>query len=239
MTLDNPSIVDFPLRGEGWVAVTTPATRVPSHGVDILGQRYAYDILKLDRNTGRYHAAGWLRTLVFGVQTRECFAWGAPVHSPVDGTVVRAFGAVQERERVHPIREAIRALKNGVMFRPRRLDAILGNHVIVDAGGFFAAFVHLAPGSVSVVQGQRVNRGEILGRIGHTGNSTSPHLHFQLMDSADPLTANGIACAFAAYEVARNGGWIRVTNGIPRRDEHLRSIAATQDRGIGARPPIR
>ena len=46
--LDDPVVVDFPLRGEGWMAVTTPAHRVPSHGTDMLGQRYAYDLLKVD-----------------------------------------------------------------------------------------------------------------------------------------------------------------------------------------------
>ena len=62
-------------------------------------------------------------------------------------------------------------------------------------------FAHLQPGSVSVAAGQRVRAGDLLGRVGHTGNSTSPHLHFQLMDSADLLQAHGIACAFTAYEV--------------------------------------
>ena len=38
---ERPVVVDFPLRGENWMAVTTPAHRVPSHGTDMLGQRYA------------------------------------------------------------------------------------------------------------------------------------------------------------------------------------------------------
>ena len=65
-------------------------------------------------------------------------------------------------------------------------------------GGTYALYAHLAPGSVAVSPGQRVRVGEVLGRVGHSGNSTAPHLHFQLMDSPDPWQARGIPCAFAA-----------------------------------------
>lgn len=223
--LYNPTVVEFPLRGEGWMAVTTPSTRVPSHGVDILGQRYAFDLLKVDQRQGvHYHPAGSVRGLLVGSRTRDCYAWGAPVHAPLDGEVVRAVDGIPERGWIHPIREVVLAIRNGLTFRPSRLPAILGNHVIVRSGDVYAAFVHLAPGTVAVVDGQSVGTGDVLGRIGHTGNSTSPHLHFQLMDSADPMTAQGIACAFRAYEVERNGSWVRVTNGIPGRRDRLRSV---------------
>lgn len=219
--LDDPVVVDFPLRGEGWFAVTTPAARVPSHGTDMLGQRYAYDFVRLDHRR-RYHPAGALRTLVVGVPTRECYAWGSPIHSPVDGEVIRAVDGAPERQRVHPLREIFLLLRNALTFRPARLPAILGNHVIIRSGDVYAAFAHLAPGSVAVSAGRRVAIGDVIGRVGHTGNSTSPHLHFQLMDSADLLRAQGIPCAFRGYEVKRNGTWVGVSGGIPGHTERLR-----------------
>lgn len=176
-----------------------------------------------------YHPAGSVRGLLFGSRTRDCYAWGAPVHAPLDGEVVRAVDGIAERAWVHPIREMVLAIKNGLTFRLSRLPAILGNHVIVRSGDVYAAFVHLAPGTVPVVEGQRLSTGDVIGRIGHTGNSTSPHLHFQLMDSADPMTAQGIACAFRAYEVEREGSWIRVTNGIPGGRDRLRSVEPEDD----------
>jgi hypothetical protein len=218
MTSDDPVVVAFPLRGEGWVAVTSPADRVPSHGTDALGQRYAFDFLRTDGRPGlHYHPAGWLRTLLIGVPTRECHAWGAPVHAPFDGEIVLAVDGHRERER-----EAVLALANAVTFRPSRLNAILGNHVIARRGRVFAAFAHLAPGSVSVRPGQSVGEGDVIGRVGHTGNSTSPHLHFQLMDAAEPFAARGVPCAFASYEVVRDGAWVRVERGVPGRSDRLR-----------------
>jgi hypothetical protein len=216
-------VVDFPLRGSGWVAVNSPADRVPSHGTDILGQRYAYDFIVTDERPGlHYHPAGWLRILVLGVRTRDCYAWGAPVHAPFDGEIVLAVDGHPERERVHPVREAILAVKNGLTFRPDRLPSILGNHVVARSGDVYAAFAHLAPGSVEVRPGQQVRIGEQLGRVGHTGNSTTPHLHFQLMDSADPLVARAIPCAFRSYETMGDGGWQAVENGVPGRHDRVR-----------------
>lgn len=225
-TLDDPVVVDFPLRGEGWMAVTTPAHRVPSHGTDMLGQRYAYDLLKVDGRPGvHFHPAGTLRGNLVGGLTRECYAWGAPIHAPFDAEVVQAVDGVPEREWIHPAQELFHMLKNAATFTPDKLPSILGNHVILRSGDVFAGLVHMAPGSVSVAVGQRVATGAVLGRVGHTGNSTAPHLHFQLMDSADPLTARGIPCAFRSYEVERDGAWVPVSNGIPGRRERIRSVA--------------
>ena len=223
--LSNPVVVEFPLRGEGWVAVNSPADRIPSHGTNILGQRFSYDFLMADQRTRlHYHPAGWLRTFLFGVPTRECYAWGAPVHSPFDGEVVLAVDGYPERTRIHPVREALLLLKNALTFTPAQLPSILGNHVIVRSGDVYAGLVHLAPGSVATREGQPVRVGEVIGRVGHTGNSTTPHLHFQLMDAADPTVASGVPCAFSTYEVFQGGIWQTVHDGIPGKSDRIRMI---------------
>ena len=135
-TLENPVVVEFPLRGEDWMAVTTPAHRVPSHGTDMLGQRYAYDFLKVDRRSGvHFHPASTLRGELFGGATRESYAWGASIHAPFDAEVVHAVDGMEERQWIHPARELAHQVKNAVTFTPEKLPSILGNHVILRATG--------------------------------------------------------------------------------------------------------
>ena len=217
-------VVDFPLRGEDWVALNSPADQVPSHGTDMLGQRFAFDFIRVDDRPGiNPHPAGNLG-MITGVRAQGCYAWGAPVHAPFDGEVVRAVDGFEERSWLHPVREIAHVVYNSLTFRPSRMARIMGNHVVVRGEGFFGAFAHFAPGSVAVAPGQAVATGDVLGRVGHTGNSTMPHLHFQLMDSDDPLTATGVPCAFRAYEVRRDGGWVQVRDGIPGKADRIRDV---------------
>ena len=100
----------------------------------------------------------------------------------------------------------------------------MGNQVIVRSDGIYAAYVHLAPASVQAEVGRRVSRGDVLGLVGSTGNSTAPHLHFQVMDDANPLVARAIPAVFARYEVWRNGQWQQVQNSVPTTTERIRAM---------------
>jgi hypothetical protein len=227
--LDDPAVVDFPLGGE-WSVERTPAYRIPSHGTDMLGQRFAYDLVRTDHRRGFHlHPARTLRWYLIGGRTRDCYGWGQPVHAAFAGEIVEAVDGMPERQWLHIVREYWFALKNVLVFGLARRGfdpaRLAGNHVIIRAGRTYALYAHLAPGSVAVTRGQEVRVGQVIGRVGHTGNSTAPHLHFQLMDSADPLTAKGIPCAFAEYLIQRGGQWQRVQRGIPGRLERIRSAS--------------
>jgi murein DD-endopeptidase MepM/ murein hydrolase activator NlpD len=62
-----------------------------------------------------------------------------------------------------------------------------GNYVVIrhDYDGIYSIYAHMVDGSITVKRGQSVKRGEILGQVGNTGNSTGPHLHFELRRIAD------------------------------------------------------
>ena len=65
--------------------------------------------------------------------------------------------------------------------------------------GVYAFYAHLQPGSIRVQIGETVTKGQVLGLLGNTGNSTGPHLHFQLADGPDILTATSLPFVIDQY----------------------------------------
>ena len=62
----------------------------------------------------------------------------------------------------------------------------LGWHVIVDHGdGYTTTYAHLSSFAVGV--GERVGQGQMVGRVGATGQSTGPHVHFEVRRNGAPL----------------------------------------------------
>ena len=54
---------------------------------------------------------------------------------------------------------------------------------------------------IEVEPGDRVVTGQPIGRLGNSGNSIGPHLHFGLIDELNPLTANSVPMVFDTYEL--------------------------------------
>ncbi len=71
--------------------------------------------------------------------------------------------------------------------------------------GTHALYAHVQRGSFTVREGERVRAGQVVARCGNSGNSTEPHVHFQLMDGPDPDTARGVPFTWRGIGVPRNG----------------------------------
>lgn len=224
--MKNPIIMGFPLRGE-WLSPNTPGTKIPSHGTNQLGTRYAYDFIQVDwKRLGLPAYRGSLvQYLLHGMPLKEYYCWGQDVYSPCDGIVIQAQDGYEERERTNLRSDMANAYKNAHYFDPKTDDvqSVAGNYIVIECGeNVYAALVHLQTSSIQVSVGQRIKKGEVIGRVGHSGNSFAPHLHFQLMDSSDIATANGLPCAFEEYEVFQNSEWEKVMNGIPTDKDRIR-----------------
>ena len=187
----------LPFRGEWWVFWGGASERQNYHVV-ASDQRHAYDLVGW--RAGATHRRS-------GSQNADYWAWGRPVLAPAGGVVVAAVDGVRDNRPQVEIENPTNPA---------------GNHVVLDLGnGEYALLAHLRRGSVRVKPGQRVRRGETLGRCGNSGNSSEPHLHFHVQDR--PMlfgAARGLPISFAGY--AADGD--RVVRGTPVQGQFLRPL---------------
>jgi murein DD-endopeptidase MepM/ murein hydrolase activator NlpD len=59
--------------------------------------------------------------------------------------------------------------------------------------------MHLQPGSLRVKVGDRVGRGQVLARVGASGDAREPHLHFEVTTSSKPLAGEGVPYLIDQY----------------------------------------
>lgn len=189
----------LPFTGR-WLVQNSPARRVPSHGADVLGQRYAIDFVEVDERGSTAPGRDW-RTFVASEPPSRFYAFGSALLAPVDGVVVQTH----DGEPDHEARRSQVALIPYALGQASRLRrgpaAVAGNHLIIRdrVSGMFVAMAHLRAGSLRVGVDDEVTVGQQVAECGNSGNSTQPHVHLQAMDSADLRRARGIPIEFTGY----------------------------------------
>ncbi|WP_367043564.1 M23 family metallopeptidase [Streptomyces sp. Je 1-332] len=192
-----------PVTGR-WSAVNSPADKVPSHGTHGLGQTYAIDIVA-EPQDGARPAFAWLWPIARGNKAFPAF--GAPLLAVADATVVHA----EDAQRDHLSRNSLLAyvylvVAEGLGRTLGGARRVVGNHITLDLGeGTYAVYAHVQQGSLAVRTGDKVRAGQVMARCGNSGNSTEPHVHFQLMDGPDLDTARGVPFRWRGIGVPANG----------------------------------
>ena len=74
------------------------------------------------------------------------------------------------------------AAASGTVEKVQKSYSGYGHMVLINHGnGIKTRYAHMLPGSLTVYVGQKVSKGQQIGKIGSTGNSTGPHLHFEVI----------------------------------------------------------
>jgi len=217
----NVPVLGPPLRGGTWLAANGPSNTsghrralIPIDGRARIAQRFGVDYVKVDEQ-GRTFSGDQ-------ADNANYHAEGEAALAVSDGVVVAVKDSIPENVP-------------GINSRAVEItmETVGGNYVILDIGdGLYAFYAHLRPGSLAVEVGDLVERGDVLGQVGNTGNSTEPHLHFHLADAATPLGSEGLPYAHDVFELvgtcsAMRGGCDRssartVRQAMPLRNDLIR-----------------
>jgi hypothetical protein len=176
-----PLTIGPPLRGGNWLVGGGPSNtsyhrraHMALDGMLKFAQRFAIDYVKVGPDGKTYSGDP--------KKNRSYYCYGADVIAVANGTVAAAHDGVPENVP-DPVKRAVEMT----------VETAGGNYVALDIGyGRYALYAHLIPSSIKVKPGERVRRGQVLGRLGNSGNSTEPHLHFQISDAPSLLNADGL-----------------------------------------------
>ncbi|AWX57925.1 M23 family peptidase [Brevibacillus brevis] len=156
-----------PFTGE-WYVFWGGQNVLSNYHYEVESQRYAYDLIQV--KDGLSYKGD-------PAKNESYFAFGQEILAPQAGTVVHV----------------VNDLKDNVPVGAMNAQQPAGNVVILDHGhGEFSYFAHLKEGSAKVKVGDRVKKGDLLGLCGNSGNSSEPHLHYQVSDGKDLFNSKSI-----------------------------------------------
>lgn len=151
-------------------------------------------------NGGITHIGEWQHALDFdivnhqnksyngeGFNLKDYLCYELPIIAPAAGVVFEVVSDVEE----NPV--------GGV-----NLEQNWGNTVIIKHGeGFYSKLSHLKTGTIEVKQGDHVAKGDFIGKLGNSGRSPEPHLHYQLQTT--PFIGSKTLPYPISYYLKKNG----------------------------------
>jgi hypothetical protein len=186
-----PAVLHPPLVGHGWLNANGCCTIIdtgdgahrsnihPINGVLQGFEQFAIDYAQIGPNG----------TCCNGPPSAPNSWWGygTPILAAAPGVVVEVVDGLPDQQPV------------GTVSPDLPLANFSGNSVIEDiGGGRYIGYAHMQPGSIpaSVREGAHLRAGDLIGRLGNSGNTGEPHLHFQVMDRPSFLDDTALLFVF-------------------------------------------
>lgn len=149
-------------------------------------QRYAYDLVMMNNGTTYKDSA---------MVNDNYYAFNREVTAPADGKVIKV----------------VHHLKDNIPGEMNELEPA-GNLIIIEhTNNEYSLVAHLKNNSSLVQEGDKVQQGDVIARCGNSGNSSEPHIHFQVMDSPDYMNCKSIRIRFADGKEPIQGDVIKNT----------------------------
>lgn len=187
ISASGPVIIGPPLKGNNWVALNGccepgwphRSSPLPLNGSLVGGQLFAIDWKKTN-NLGAFYTGD-------KTKNESYVDYGSAVLAVADGTVT---AILDEQDANTP---GVLPAEDLVLGPKLTVENVDGNHIVLDIGnGAYAFYAHLLKGSLRVKPGDKVTKGEVIAKLGNTGNANAPHLHFQVMNGPSPVASPSI-----------------------------------------------
>ena len=153
------NMYSMPVKGE-WFVVWGGANEFINYHYAYESQRFAYDLLIVEGGSSYKDTQ---------IRNENFHAFNEEILSPADGKVIRINDGIKDNV-------------------PGEMNAAqpAGNYVVIEHGNKeYSMVAHLKKNSIQVKEGETVKEGQYIGNCGNSGNSSEPHVHFQVMDSPD------------------------------------------------------
>ncbi|WP_298519464.1 M23 family metallopeptidase [uncultured Kordia sp.] len=173
--------LELPFEGEWYVSVGGRTHAQGQHHFITrgTGQRYAYDMGKIVDDS--YYSGN-------GGENEDTYTFGARLNAPGAGKIIALENNIDDNTRPGVLNDNIDNSNLG------------GNYIMIDhLNGEYSFLAHLKKGSIIVVVGDMVAKGQEIGQAGNSGNSSGPHLHYHLQNSPNYLDAIGLPAQFTNY----------------------------------------
>ncbi len=184
---ESPLRISSPVKGKNWLFINQSSMGYHFYvlffkdGEIYRGERFAFDNLKLDDNWDNYFSGD-------PKVNSSYHNYGDTLYAVGDGTVITIKDGRPENN----------GDAQNLVFNT--LDEYGGNYIVVQIGiGQYALYAHCQPGKFMVNTGDFVKEGDPIALLGNSGNSTAPHLHFQITESPELLFTKGLPFVLKKY----------------------------------------